>query len=585
MDLGKKRPPKLIVAAAAVIPVVAGFFTYLPALSGGFVWDDLNALRQSETIQSAYDVIVPPPSIAKIYYRPLVFLSYLADSSVVGMANPYWFHVASVALHLLNALLVFVLAGRWFSQDLIVRAGGALLFAVFPTHVESVAWISGRSDVLMTTFLLLAVILYLNDRRWSDWVGAASLLLAMLAKETAIAGLILLPLLDALERRHTNLSRLWPPIAVTALYFLLRRVGIGTFFGGLPQQESSLALGSDLLRALGFYFVQGVVPLSLQPYYAEVPQSPVYLMLGVLVPALLAATGLAIVRGRGESNARIVLACLVAWFFLTLAPTLSVIARRSALNLVADRYLYAPAVASCLVWAWAIRSVALRVGAQSAGAALAICTVALFFGAQTRAYVPVWADDVSLWTEAARKAPDAALPNQELANALLKKDDIDDAEVAFRAALASAPDAESRVMIYSNLGNLYRRKSQYARAVEVFRKGIAITPHPALFHNLGMTEMALAQRASMAGEKQLAITHVNQARDAFENALKTGAAPGTEEAFFQWEPAKTHALLGQVLFSLGDRGGAREHLEMALQLEPAGPVADITRQYMQRLDQ
>jgi tetratricopeptide (TPR) repeat protein len=140
-------------------------------------------------------------------------------------------------------------------------------------------------------------------------------------------------------------------------------------------------------------------------------------------------------------------------------------------------------------------------------------------------------------------------------------------------------------MIYSNLGNLYRRKSQYARAVEVLRKGIAITPHPALFHNLGMTEMALAQRANIAGEKQLAITHVNQAREAFENALKTGAAAGAEEAFFQWEPAKTHALLGQVLFSLGDRAGAREHLEMALQLEPAGPVADITRQYMQRLDQ
>ena len=184
-----------------------------------------------------------------------------------------------------------------------------------------------------------------------------------------------------------------------------------------------------------------------------------------------------------------------------------------------------------------------------------------------------------------RKAPAAALPQQELATALLGKDEIDDAEAAFHTALASAPDPESRVMIYSNLGNLYRRKSQYARAVDSFRKGIAITAHPTLFHNLGMTEMALAQRASMAGETQLAIAHVNQARDAFESALKTGSGPAAQEVFFQWEPAKTHALLGQVLFSLGDRSGAREHLEKALQLEPAGPVADLTRQYMQRLDQ
>jgi tetratricopeptide (TPR) repeat protein len=140
-------------------------------------------------------------------------------------------------------------------------------------------------------------------------------------------------------------------------------------------------------------------------------------------------------------------------------------------------------------------------------------------------------------------------------------------------------------MIYSNLGNLYRRKSQYALAVDSFRKGIAITPHPSLFHNLGMTEMALAQRASMANEPDLAGIHVREARIAFERALQMAATPGTDEAYFQWEPAKTHALLGQVLFSLGDRAGAQRHLDEALRLAPTGPVADMTRQYMQKVMQ
>jgi tetratricopeptide (TPR) repeat protein len=568
---------------AALLSVAAGLAVYWPALDGGFVWDDRNALRQSATIVSAYDVLVPPPEIPRFYYRPVVFLSYIIDAWVVGRDNPYWFHVSSVALHLLNTLLVFFLARRWFKDDLVVVAGGALLFAVFPTHVESVAWISGKSDVIMTTFLLTATLLHLDGRVWTAWTGAVALLLALLSKETAVAGIVLLPALDWAEGRRFEPRRLLPPLAATAAYFLLRKVGVGAFLGGLPQEESTLHLGLDFVRALGFYITQAFLPFTLNPYYADVPQNVLYMLIGIVAPP--AAAGIALLwRGRNRRAAtQVALLCLTLWFFLTLAPTLYVIGRRSAVNLLADRYLYAPSAASCIAIAWLTRAAAQRLGAEAAGAAVAVATLALFFGAQARAYVPVWADDISLWTEAAKRAPDAALPHRELATALLVAERIDEAEAAFQAALQRTPDLEGKVMIYSNLGNLYRRKSQYARAVDSFKKGIAIAPHPALFHNLGMTEIALAQRADMASEHQLAATHVQQAREAFERALQMGDTPGSEEAFFQWSPAKTHSLLGQVLFSLGDRDGARRHLETALSLEPSGPVADLTRQYMQRL--
>lgn len=577
---------KPVILAAALLSVAAGLIVYWPALNGGFVWDDLNALRQSATIGSAYDVVVPPPEIPRFYYRPVVFLSYIIDASVVSRDNPYWFHVSSLVLHLLNTLLVFFLARRWFKNDLVVVAGGALLFAIFPTHVESVAWISGKSDVIMTTFLLTAALLHLDGRAWVMWLGSAALLLALLSKETAVAGILLLPALDWAERRRFEPHRLLPPLIATAAYFLLRKVGVGTFFGGLPQEESAVHLGLDIVRALGFYVIQAFAPFTLKPYYAAVPQSTIYLLLGLATPVLVVTLLAAAWRREGNSAAaRVALLCLTLWFFSTLAPTLYVIVRRSALNLLADRYLYAPSVASCIAIAWLISAAAQRLGAQASGAAVAVATVALFFGAQARAYVPVWANDVSLWTEAASREPDAALPHRELATSLLLTERIDEAEAAFQAALQRTPDLEDKVMIYSNLGNLYRRKSQYARAVDSFQKGIAIAPHPALFHNLGMTEMALAQRASLAGEHPLAATHVQQAREAFERALAMGAVPGSEEAFFQWSPAKTHSLLGQVLFSLGDRQGARRHLEMALSLEPAGPVADLTRQFMQRIGQ
>jgi len=73
-----------------------------------------------------------------------------------------------------------------------------------------------------------------------------------------------------------------------------------------------------------------------------------------------------------------------------------------------------------------------------------------------------------------------------------------------------------------------------------------------------------------------------KARDAFTQALTLGSRPGAAQTFLEWDAAKTHALLGQVLFSMGDRAGGREHLEAALRLEPSGPVADATRQYMRQ---
>lgn len=575
------KPSRSTLVGAAFVCVLAAVAVYLPALDGEFVWDDANALRQSQEIRSLYDVVVPPPAIPTFYYRPVVFVSYIVDS-FIGGTQPYWFHVSSIALHALNTLLVFVLAWRWFPNNLLVAAGGALLFAVFPTHVESVAWVSGRSDVIMTTLLLTAALLHLSGRRDAMWLGALALFLALLAKETAVAAIVLFPLLDWAEGRRPQATRMLPPVVATAAYFALRKAAVGSFLGGLAQEESVAHLGLDVVRALGFYVVQAFAPTSLRPYYADVPGNPAYLILGLLTP-LAAVIAIALLqRSTVDTRKRAAVTCLLLWFFLTLSPTLYVIIRRSALNLLADRYLYAPSVASCIAIAWLISLAAQRIGGRTAGATI-IGTAVLFFATQTVSYVPVWGDDVSLWTEAAAMEPNAALPLRELATAQLVRSQIDESEEAFRAALDRTPDLEGQVMIYSNLGNLYRRKSQYALAVEAFRKGIAITPHPALFHNLGMTEMALAQRASIAGEPELAAAHVHAARDALEQALEMGKVAGADEAFFQWEPPKTHALLGQVLFSLGDRPGAQRHLETALRMEPSGPVADMTRQYMRNV--
>ncbi len=562
---------------AALVPVVAACAVYLPALRNGFIWDDPLVLQQLRAIHSLGDLLVPPAIIPHYYFRPLIFLSYLVDRAFGG-DTPFWFHASVVAFHALNTLLVFVVGSRLFAGDGLIAGGGALLFAVFPTHVESVAWMAGRSDVIVCTFVLLTVLLFMDRaRRWSPWLGGVTLLLATLSKEMALACVVLVPLLDLLRTRQLYWSRYVPLALAALLYFILRQHALGAFVGGMPAASTPAQLGLDLVRALGFYVVRAVVPIGLCAYIPDVPDHAAYVAAGLIVPVLsLATIAMAWRRSRWE------VAFLVAFFFLTLAPSLTVIVRRSASAVVADRYLYVPSVASCLLMAWAIARLAPR------WPVALLILLAAVYTARTLPYARVWADDLTFWTDVATKVPGDALPNLELANALQDREQLPEAERALQRALAGKAYPEARVMAYNNLGILYRRMGRYDESLKAFADGVRIRPHPSLYHNLGMTLIARIEQEQRGGDQDAVTADIVKARAAFEQALKLGTLPAPTQAspiigFPQWDPAKTHNLLGQVLFSLGDRAGAREHLETALRLNPSGPVADATRLYMQRL--
>jgi len=322
--------------------------------------------------------------------------------------------------------------------------------------------------------------------------------------------------------------------------------------------------------------VRTLLPVGLCAYIPSIPGSPIYLIAGLVLPGLGLVLGLWTWRHDVWAAA-----FLVAWFAITLAPSLTVIVRRSASAMVADRYLYVPSIASCLLAAWAV----VRVAHQRALAwqwplavfvALAgLCAIVVV------PYTRVWTDNLTFWSDVAAKDPADALPHREVATALVARGDLPGAEREFLLALKSPSDREGLLMTYSNLGNLYRRMRRYDDAQRAFETAMTFGPHPALYHNLGMALMAkIEQEQADAAAVQRDIV---KARDAFEQALAIGSRPGASQAFLEWDAAKTHALLGQVLFSMGDRDGARQHLETSLQLEPSGPVADTTRQYMRKL--
>jgi tetratricopeptide (TPR) repeat protein len=564
----------------AAVAVGAAVVVYARSLSGGFIWDDPLVLQQLRPIQSLRDLLFPPPIIPKFYFRPLIFVSYLLDRTLGG-ETPFWFHASVLVFHAINVVLAFVLAKRLFAEEQLIAAGGALLFAVFPTHVESVAWMAGRSDVIVCTFVLLTMLLFLERQQpWSAWLGGVTFLLGTLSKELALACLVLVPALDLVSTGRLYWRRYVPLALAAVVYFALRRQALGAFVGGMPTATPVPQLTNEVLRAVGFYLVEAVTPLQLCAYIPAVPAGAGYLLAGLL--ALVLGGALIVLAWR---RGRWPLAFLVAWFFITLAPSLTVIVRRSASAPVADRYLYVPSVASCLLLSWALVHLTRRLRLSARWTAATFVILGFMLGAQALFYTRVWADDLSFWSDVAAKVQNDALPHRELATALLNRNRLDEADRELQRALAAPSDSIGEAMTYNQLGNLYRRLARYQEAEQAFETGIKLQPHPTLYHNLGMAVMLHLEEEQRQGDQPAMRRDIVRARDAFEQALRLGNLPGAAQGFPQWDAAKTHALLGQVLFSMGQRDAAREHLETALHLEPTGPVAEVTRQYLRRLQQ
>jgi len=570
-----------------LVPLGAAVLAYAGSFGHGFIWDDPLVLEQLRAFHSLRDLVVTPDAVPKFYYRPFIFLTFLLDRALGG-EQPFWFHATVIGWHAAVSVLVFVLARAVLGERTAttartartVRTAGsaaisgdvaaclaATLFAVHPVHVESVAWIAGRSDVIATAWVIVTVLLSERTReRWTAFAAGASLFLALCSKEMAVAGLVLVPLWNLCREGKLYWVRYAPLALAAALYFALRQGSLGTVGGGIPTGEGAATLARELLAALGWYAAKMLVPVGLNAYVPEVPGGAAFVIGGAACTAI-GLGGAALAWARGQA----VVAFLVVWFFVTLAPSLAVILRRSASAEVAERYLYLPSVAAAVLVGFLLLELgrrspqAGRVGAALAG------VLALVFTGQSLVRGEVWADEVRFWSDVVAKSGAYMLPHRELGDAYMRRDQLDLAEAAMEAGLDKKGTREDRVMLSNNLGNLYFRRNRLDEAEAAFKAGLDSLPHPFLYSGLGRVAMRRAELAQARGDQKAAVREVLAARDALRQSIALD--PNND---------KSHALLGQVLLSLDDRAGAREHLQRSLAIRPTGPVADTTRQFLAR---
>lgn len=452
------------------LPAIAAALAFHAPLAGAaFVWDDIGVQTlQLPWFRTFSDAFFPPAAsgLQTVFFRPLVWLSYMADRALAPTDSlPAFAHTANLLFHALAVFLLYLLARELFARlerrDL-AASGAALLFAVNPVHAESIAAISGRTDILATLFILATLYLAALWHRGTEsaprrtlgyaFAAASVLLLALLSKEVAIALLALLPALLIYlraERRQKRSARDYalfaaPPVVALIVWLALRSAaGIGgTRFAAL----SLPAFFSNIASALGFYLRKTIIPWPQVIFAQEMPALAASLL------TLFGALALAAFVWKRNKEARPLTAFASAWFFASIAPSLTVAFVPNVITPVAERYLYLPSVATALLLGWSLARADLKTPVGKALVAT-LAIVAVAYAASSYSRTGAWKSDKSFWTElsVSPESSKASYVWSNLGVVTQKEGDDKGAALHFRKAFDLAGNDEERRSASFNL--------------------------------------------------------------------------------------------------------------------------------------
>jgi tetratricopeptide (TPR) repeat protein len=388
--------------AWTAVALLAALLARAPGLGNDFVNYDDPQVNAEVASKSAWDLAT---GVAWYGYQPVYLLSLKLDRWLFG-EGPFGPHFGNWALFGLCAGLAAALFGS-VARSAFVGGVAALLLAVHPVHTENVAWASERKDVLSLALVLLAHLAYRRARaRAPGRVPVAALVLLALgglAKPTVWSYAAVLAVDEALARPRAPgaLRRLLPVALVAAGGVVLHAVvAIRHGPGAVLHDATTLELAAASAGAQGRSFLHLVWPAGLSVHYAVDPRgswADLATLVGVLV-ALLAAAAVAF----GIARRRPVVAVAGALWLAGLAPVNNLWPRTAVLQ--ADRYLLVPALGVYLVAGLLlarVRAPAFRLGALAA--------VAAGLGLLAASRATVFADSVTLWTDALEKEPHGAL--------------------------------------------------------------------------------------------------------------------------------------------------------------------------------
>lgn len=497
------RAQAAALAAIALIP-------YLPALRGGWLWDD-NCVTEYPVLLSgegpARIWLEPSSNPKERHYLPVVYTCFWIQHRLWGLA-PAGYHLTNLLFHAATALVLWRLLAR-------LRIPGAWLagafFAVHPVHAESVAWVIELKDILSALFYMAAFHAYLRwEGRPAGWAAAQALYLLGILSKSVIVSLpigiaIALWWRDGrLERRH------WLPLAaMAAMGAAISLVDMRNYHSHVVYQSGLSPLDRIALlnRVVFFQGFKALWPSCLMALYPRWDFAR-----DAALHAAIAAGSLALVAGLWAGRARWGRGPLAAalFFAATVAPPAGLADFGFLSNtFVAHRYQYlAIAGPIALACAGAARGFAARPRLGGAASAFILAILAVMAWRQSL----IHENTETLFRSNLAKNPRSAVAHNYVGLADEQRGEFAEAERHFREALSLRADYPEAL---NNLGALLGERGRIDEAAELFARAVVIQPGDAeLQNNLGLARMGQARYAEAAG--------------AFERA--TALAPGFAEA-------------------------------------------------------
>jgi Flp pilus assembly protein TadD len=584
----RRRPGPLIVAVAVAL---LAFLAFARVVGADYVsFDDPKYVTENPHVArglTAEGLRWAFTSGHASNWHPVTWISHMLDAEVFG-PGPAGPHAVNVLLHAASAAVLFLVFFRTTGATY-RSAFVAALFAVHPLHVESVAWIAERKDVLSTLFGFLGISAYIS---YAARPRAASYLLvtllftmALLSKPMWVTFPFLLLLLDtwplgrlglgsggrgSVAARRLLVEKLpWVALsaASSAVTYLVQRAG------GAMEVSETLTLPARLANALVAYvryLGKTIWPFDLAVFYPHAGESlPAWQVAGAA--AILVAVTVAVLRKRSHPY----LAAGWLWYLGALLPVIGLV--QVGTQAIADRYTYVPLVGIFVIVAWGVPDLLTgwrRALPYAAGAVLAV----LF--AATVVQTGTWKDTRTLFTHAIEVSGNLAGFRSSLGYALQSEGKTDEAIAEYREALRLDPAHMPAII---DLAAALTARGELDEAIALSTRGLSIRSEDAeLQNNFGVALKAKGQLAEAEARFREAARIRPEYATAWFNLGTTLASEGksaealeplTRALALEPRNAGYHANLGAVLAGLGRMDEAESRYRQAIELDPGSARA------------
>lgn len=461
------------------------------------------------------------------FWQPLTWLSLMTDYELYGV-NPGGYHTTNVIFHILNALLLFIVLGQ-MTGTLWRSFFVAALFAVHPLHVESVAWIAARKDVLSTFFLLLTLWGYLRYVQKPGtgryFILVLLFIMGLMSKSMLVTLPFVLLLMDWWPLRRfdqeqplfsqKNIGRLF--LEKVPLLLMATGVSVVTIIAegraGALAPMVSYSLDVRIANALVSYVIyigKMIYPVHLAVFYPHPGLWPIWVM--TLSVLLLGAVTYFSIRFYKEYP---FIAVGWFWYLGTLVPVIGLV--QVGAHAMADRYTYIPLIGLFIALAWSAVEAFKRLPHYQVVLKVMAAAILSIFCIMSYVQTAHWADAVSLFRHALAVTEKNYIAHNNLGAALARQGNSATAIDHYKEALRIMPQY---VEAQFNLGAAFADQRMWKQAADCYRRVLNIRPYFAEVHNnMGIVLARQGQLEAAIKHFQMALKIRNHYQDAHNNLL------------------------------------------------------------------